>query len=135
MTLEDLLWEAAHFDQLMKSYSSGREKIMAVLSAEPDPTAGYVRLRELDARFIREMERLKENKRLVSEAIDSLSKPLMKRIIQYRYFDEMKWDAIVRTLRLDRRWVFRQHSKAMDELEDMLVEEYEEEEEEAPPAT
>lgn len=57
----------------------------------------------------------------VKEMIDAVPDSKERAILSRRYIQCQHWDTISYEMRLDRRWVFRLHDRALDELADGTV--------------
>ncbi len=74
--------------------------------------------REVDA----DIDRLVDLKKSILDTIDKINDPDQQLILRMRYVRGERWDDIAQALRVNKRWVFRLHERALKEFEKNLQE-------------
>lgn len=63
-----------------------------------------------------EIDRLMDLKCEIEKLIDSVTETALHDILELRYINLKKWEEIAVTLRIDLRWVYRLHGRALKKL-------------------
>lgn len=65
-------------------------------------------------RFVAEY--LVDLKREIGDAIEGMENEQHKLLLEYRYFCGSTWEQIAEKMRIDLRWVYRMHGRALQEI-------------------
>ncbi len=129
MTAKEFLRQARTIDRRVDEATERAERLRAQLEAgrmsqitgmprggAADWTATADSLILLERRVnarIREMVRLKQ---AAQDAIDAVEEARLREVLELYYIDGFTWEQVAKRMRLDKRWVFRLHDRALQRV-------------------
>jgi len=72
---------------------------------------------DLEAEILEDMAALVNTKQEISAIINCVAKPESHTILELRYLYFQPWDNVAITLGFDKRWVYRLHNRALEEVD------------------
>lgn len=130
MTTKEYLNQARMLDKRIDSKLEQVERLRAlaertttVLSSQPKGTSGtnrteycVLKIWELEREVNEDIDRLIDLKREIQDAIGLLTDDKYKLLLEYRYLCGNTWEQIAEKMRIDLRWVYRMHGRALQEI-------------------
>jgi len=126
MTAKEFLRQVRTIDRRIEEQLERLERMRARLEAgrssnltgmprggSTDWTATADQVIALEQRYnakIREMCRLKQ---AAQDAIDQVEEAQLREVLELYYLDGFTWEQVAETMRLDLRWVYRLHGRAL----------------------
>ena len=130
MTAKEFLRRARGVDRRVDEAIECVERLRAKLEAgrmssitgmprggESDWTKTADRLIELERRVNRQMRELVRVKQAAMDAIDRIEEAQLREVLELYYIDGYNWDQVAERMKLDKRWVFRLHGRALQRIE------------------
>ena len=130
MTAKEFLRRARGVDRRVDEAIERVERLRAKLEAgrmssitgmprggESDWTKTADRLIELERRVNRQMRELVRVKQAAMDAIDRIEEAQLREVLELYYIDGYNWDQVAERMKLDKRWVFRLHGRALQRIE------------------
>ena len=99
------------------------ERTTTVLSSQPKGTSGTNRTEycvqkiwELEREINADSDALIDLKRDIQDAIFRMKNDQYRTLLEYRYLCGNTWEQIAEKMRIDLRWVYRMHGRALQEI-------------------
>ena len=74
------------------------------------------KITELEAEIDAEVDKLVELRREIERTIASVPSDVQRQVLEQRYLNQKKWEQIAVDMRIDLRWIYRLHGRALKNL-------------------